>query len=137
MNKYVKSFLHRGLIFGGFGPIVVGIVFAIIDATIDGFHLDGWQILLAVASTYLLAFIQAGASVFNQIEHWSLSKSLICHLSTLYVAYVSCYLVNTWIPFKTEIVLIFTAIFVIFYLAVWLTVYLITKAVSKKLNKAL
>ena len=26
MNKYVREFLHRGLMFGGFGPIVFGII---------------------------------------------------------------------------------------------------------------
>ena len=30
MNKYLKEFFHRGLIFGGFGPIILGIVFAIL-----------------------------------------------------------------------------------------------------------
>lgn len=123
--------------FGGFGPVIVGIIYAILEGTVDGFALSGYEVCLGIVSTYLLAFVQAGASVFNQIEHWSLSKSLICHLSTLYVTYVTCYLVNTWIPFKVEIVLMFTAIFVLIYLAVWLTVYLIIKAVSKKLNKAL
>ena len=33
MNKYLKEFLHRGLIFGGFGPLVAGIVFLIIGLT--------------------------------------------------------------------------------------------------------
>ena len=39
MNKYLKIFLHRGLIFGGFGPIVVGIVYFILGQTLEGFSL--------------------------------------------------------------------------------------------------
>jgi hypothetical protein len=35
MNRYVKSFLHRGLIFGGFGPIICGIIFFIISAVMN------------------------------------------------------------------------------------------------------
>ena len=31
MNKYVKTYLHRGLLFGGLGPIVAGIVLGIIQ----------------------------------------------------------------------------------------------------------
>ena len=92
MNKYLRQFFHRGLIFGGFGPIVVGVILAIISVTTNNFEISGVQILLAIVSTYILAFIQAGVSVFNQIESWSLPKSLFCHFSLLYLAYIVCYL---------------------------------------------
>lgn len=134
MNKYLKSFLHRGLMFGGFGPIVVGIVYLILSKSIIDFALDGTQVFLAIISTYLLAFLQAGASVFNQIEHWSLPKSLLCHFATLYIAYTVCYLVNTWIPFEPTVLLIFTLIFVICYFAIWTVVYLSVKITSKRFN---
>lgn len=137
MNKYLKGFLHRGLIFGGFGPIIIGIIYAIIEKTTSGFSLTGKEVCLAVFSVYLLAFVQAGSSVFNQIEEWPLPKSLFFHFITLYTAYVTCYLINTWIPFKAEIVLIFTAIFVALYFIIWITVYLCVKATSKRFNKAL
>ncbi|MBQ6706653.1 MAG: DUF3021 domain-containing protein [Clostridia bacterium] len=135
MNKTVKEFLHRGLLFGGFGPIIVGIIFAILDKTADSFSLTGIQILIAIVSVYLLAFVQAGASVFNQIEHWSVPKSLACHFSVLYLAYVICYLVNNWIPFDIRAIFIFTAIFVVIYFAVWITVALSVRAVSRRLNQ--
>ncbi len=135
MNIYVKRFLHRGLLFGGFGPIVAGIVFFILSITLDDFSLTGTQVLLAIVSTYLLAFIQAGVSVFNQIEHWSIGKSLLFHFISLYLAYSICYVANSWIPFEPMVLVIFTAIFVISYLAIWLTVYFIVRATRKKLNK--
>ena len=134
MNKYLKEFLHRGLIFGGFGPIILGIVFAILEGTVDGFSLGGAEVLVAVLSTYVIAFVQAGASVFNQIEHWPIAKSMLFHFASLYIVYVGSYLVNTWIPFEPLAVLIFTAIFVAVYFAVWVTVYLIVKGCEKKLN---
>lgn len=129
MNQYVKEFLHRGLMFGGFGPIILGVIWAISNPAITG-----GQLLLGIVSIYLLAFLQAGASVFNQIEHWSLPKSVLCHFATLYVAYVGCYLLNSWIPFDWRVVAIFTAIFVVVYLAVWLVVYTCVKLTSQKLN---
>lgn len=137
MNKYVKEFLHRGLIFGGFGPIVVGIVFVILQYTVEGFSLSGMQVLLAVVSTYLLAFIQAGATVFNQIEHWSTVKSLLCHFGSLYVAYSVCYIANSWIPFEPMVLVIFTAIFVVSFFVIWTVVYLSVRAATKKFNKTL
>ena len=137
MNKYVKEFFHRGLIFGGFGPIVVGIVFVILQYTVEDFSLSGMQVLLAVVSTYLLAFIQAGVTVFNQIEHWSTVKSLLCHFGSLYAAYSVCYVANSWIPFDPMVLVIFTAIFAVSFFVIWTVVYLSVRAATKKFNKTL
>lgn len=137
MNKYIKEFLKRGLLFGGFGPIIAGIVYLILSITLKDFSLSGLEVFIAIISTYILAFVQAGASVFNQIEEWPIAKSLLCHLSLIYVAYILCYLVNTWIPFDWVIILIFTAIFLLTYFVIWITVYLCVKNQVKKLNENL
>ena len=137
MNKYFKEFLFRGLIFGGFGPIILGIVYYILSKTLNNFSLNGSEVLLGIISTYLLAFVQAGVTVFNQIEHWSVPKSLLCHFGSLYIVYVFCYIVNSWIPFEWGIVGLFTAIFVVLYFIIWFTVYFIAKATGKKLNSVL
>ncbi len=137
MNRYLKEFLNRGLVFAGFGPIILGIIFFILSKTVDDFCVSGGQIFLGIISTYILAFVQAGASVFNQIEHWSLPKSLFCHFGMLYAVYVLCYVLNSWIPFEWGVIGIFTAIFVVTYFVVWFTVYFIVKATGKKLNATL
>lgn len=134
MSKYVKYFLHRGLIFGGFGPIILGVIYAIISYSHADFSLSGKDVLIGIVSTYLLAFVQAGSSVFNQIEEWPLTKSLLCHFSSIYLAYVLCYIVNSWIPFEPMVIVVFSAIFAITYLIIWLTVYFIVKSTQKKLN---
>ncbi len=123
--------------FGGFGPIITGIVFSILGATLENFYLEGWQILLAIVSTYLLAFVQAGASIFNQIENWPLPKSLALHFTTLYLAYSITYIVNSWIPFEPMVLVIFTAIFIVSYAIIWLSVYLAVKSTEKRLNRNL
>lgn len=137
MNTYVKEFFKRGLIFGGFGPIVMAIIFYIISLCTKDFSVGGGEILLSIVSTYILAFVQAGASVFNQIEHWPLPKSLLCHFGVLYVAYVGCYILNSWIPFEPMVVVIFTAVFIITYFVIWITVFLCVKAAERKMNKKL
>ncbi len=137
MTIYVKQFLHRGMLFGGFGPIVVGVIYAILQQSLTDFALTGGQVCLAIVSTYLLAFLQAGATIFNQIEAWSLPKSLLCHFSTLYVAYTLCYLLNTWIPFEPMVLVLFTAIFVGGYFAIWLIVYLSVRGISRRFNQQL
>lgn len=137
MNIYVKEFFKRGMMFAGFGPVVVGVIYMILSKTVADFTLSGAEVFVAILSTYLLAFVQSGATVFNQIEHWPLMKSLLCHFSTLYIAYVLCYLINSWIPFDIKVVLIFTAVFVAIYFAVWVIVVCSVKAVSRKMNKKL
>lgn len=137
MNRYLKEFFHRGLMFGGFGPIILGIIYAIISNTTDDFSLTGNQVLLAIISVYALAFIQAGATVLNQIEHWPIMKSLLCHFSLLYVTYCTCYILNSWIPFEPAVIGIFTAVFVTVYFTVWIIVYFSVKGTSRKLNARL
>ena len=135
MNEYVKNYLLRGLMFGGFGPIIAGIILWLVQLTGAEVVLSGGEVLLAVISMYILAFVQAGSSVFNQIEGWPIAKSMGIHFLSLYVVYVFCYLINAWIPFAWEVIAIFSAIFVAVYLAIWITVYSIVKITSKKLNK--
>ena len=135
MKKIIKDFCHRGLIFGGFGPIILGIIYMIIEKTTPDFSLTATQIFVAIISVYMIAFVQAGTTVFNQIEHWSIPKSLFCHFSMLYVAYVGCYLVNSWIPFDIKVIIIFTAIFAATFFAIWIAVFISVKLTSKKLNK--
>ncbi len=137
MNKYLKEFLHRGLVFSGLGPIILGIIYFVLSLSIEGFALSGKEVLLGILSTYILAFIQAGVSVFNQIEHWSVSKSTALHFSLLYITYILCYLLNTWIPFEWLVIGIFTAVFVVSYFVIWLTAYLIVKKTSKEFNNRL
>lgn len=137
MNKYLKEFLHRGLMFAGFGPIVLGIIFFVLSKTVNDFYVSGGQILLGIISTYILAFVQAGVTVFNQIEHWSLPKSLLCHFGSLYAVYVLCYVLNSWIPFEWGVIGIFTAIFVTVFFVIWFVVYFVVKATRKKLNATL
>lgn len=135
--KWFKEFLKRGFAFAGLGPIIAGIVYLILSFAIKDFQLSGVQVFLAIISTYILAFVQAGASVFNQIEGWPLAKSLGIHLLSIYLAYVFCYLVNSWIPFEPVVILIFTGAFLVTYFIIWFTVYLIIKKASKKLNSNL
>ncbi len=137
MKTYIKSFLLRGMLFGGFGPIILGIVYAVLQNTLTDFSLSGTEVLLAIISTYLLAFLQAGASVFNQIESWPITRSLLFHFLTVYIAYSLCYLVNSWIPFEPAVLLIFTLIFIISYFVIWITVYFSVKSIAKKFNKQL
>lgn len=137
MNKYIKEFFHRGLMFSGFGPIVFSIIVLCISSSQNGVAFGAKEILTGIISTYLIAFVQAGATVFNQIEHWSVPRSLLFHFGSLYIVYSLCYILNSWIPFKLEVLAVFTAIFVAVYFAVWTTVYLCVRKTGKQFNEKL
>ena len=136
-TRPVRDFFFRGLLFGGFGPIIAGIVFLVLHFTLKDLTLTGLQVFTAIVSTYLLAFVHAGASVFNQIESWPLAKSTLCHFGLLYVAYVLCYVINSWIPFEPLVLGIFTAIFAVGYAVIWLAVYVSIRVTVKRLNRSL
>ena len=136
-TRPVRDFFFRGLLFGGFGPIIAGIVYLILHLTLKDLTLTGLQVFTVIVSTYLLAFVHAGASVFNQIESWPLAKSTLCHFGLLYIAYVLCYLINSWIPFEPLVLGIFTAIFAVGYAVIWLAVYVSIRMTVKRLNRSL
>jgi hypothetical protein len=136
MNKNLKEFLYTGLLFGGLGPIVLGIVYLIIDFNID-LSLSGSEFLLGILSTYLIAFVQAGSSTFHHFETWSTAKSFGIQLMLLYFSYLFFYLVNSWLSFSWIPIIVFTALFVVGYLIIWLVIYLIVKNNAKKLNEKL
>lgn len=136
-TRPVRDFFFRGLLFGGFGPIIAGIIYLVIHFTLEDLTMTGLQVFIAIVSTYLLAFVHAGASVFNQIESWPLAKSTLCHFGLLYIAYVLCYVINSWIPFEPLVLGIFTAIFAVGYAVIWLAVYVSIRVTVKRLNRSL
>ena len=137
MNKYFKEFLHRGLMFSGFGPIVFGIIVLCISYFDSVAVHSARNIFMGIVTTYTIAFVQAGVTVFNQIEHWSVPKSMFCHFGLLYVVYSLSYIANSWIPFKAEVIVTFTVIFAVLFFAVWGIVYLCVRKKKKKINEKL
>lgn len=135
MKKIIKSFVLRGLIFSGFGPLIVSIVYAIIGVCTKENLITTNQYLLSTLSSYLLAFIVAGCSILYQNEKLSLLKSSLIHSIALYITYLSCYLINSWIKANWLDVFIFTSIFVVGYFIIWISIYTSIKITVKKLNE--
>ena len=137
MKRYRKEFFLRGMMFGGFGPVILAVVYYIVNKTGVQTVFSGDEVIRGILSVYLLAFVHAGASVFNQIEEWGISKSIGAHFSVLYLVYSVCYLVNSWIPFDIKVFGFFTLIFITVYFVVWDIVYLCIKRSSKLINSKL
>ena len=128
--KIGTEFCKRGLMFSGFGALIVAAVSSLEGA-------EAARVFTSVASGWLLAFVVAGCSVFYQVESWGLAKATFLHIVSLYVAYLACYLLNGWLAASWQTVGIFTAIFAVCYLVIWSVVYLCVRNTAKKLNKTL
>lgn len=124
----VKEFCKRGFMFGGLGPLVFGIVCLFVD------EFNGNDVFLGIVSTYTIAFIHAGTSVFKDIDNWSIVKASGVQLLTLYITYTVLYLVNSWIPFKWSVLAIYTGLFIVAYIIIWLIVYSVVKRVTNGMN---
>ena len=123
--KAGREFCNRGLMFSGFGALIVAAV-----GSIEGMGAG----FMPVASGWLLAFVVAGCSVFYQVDAWGLGKATFLHVLALYAAYLGCSLLNGWLAAQWKTVAIFTAVFAVGYLIIWTVVYLCVKNTAKQLN---
>lgn len=137
MKKIVLEFLRRGLIACGFGPIILAILYLILQKQVGIDTLTVNQVCVGIFSISVLAFIAGGMNVIYQIERLPLMAAILIHGCILYFSYLGTYLINDWLEWGVEPILVFSGIFVIGYLAIWVVIYSITKRNTEKLNKIL
>jgi len=137
MKKYVKEFFRRGLIAAGFGPIILAVLYLILQQQGAINTLTVNEVCLGIASLYTLAFIAGGMNVIYQMERLPLMIAILIHGGVLYVSYLATYLLNGWLEDGMTPILVFTVIFVLGYLAIWVVIYSITKKRTEKINEIL
>ncbi len=137
MKKFWKEFLFRGLICAAGGPLVLAVIYGILDATGTVEAIPAMQVCLGIVTITLLAFIAAGMTAIYQSEQLPLPIMILLHGGGLYVAYILTYLLNGWLQNSLVPVLVFTGIFITGYALIWLIIYFIEKAKADKLNKLL
>lgn len=134
MKNIVLEFFRRGLIACGFGPIVLAIIYLILqqNAAIETLTVN--QVCIGIFSVAALAFIAGGLNVLYQIERLPLMVAILIHGVVLYFAYLGAYLLNDWLESGMMPILIFTVIFVVGYLVIWVIIYAIIRKRAEKLN---
>ena len=137
MKKFVLEFLRRGLIASGIGPIVLAIIYLILQQTAAVETLSVNQVCIGIFSITALAFIAGGMNAIYQIERLPLMVAILIHGGILYISYLVTYLLNDWIDFGALPIVVFTAIFVVGYLMIWAIIYSIIKRNTEKLNEGL
>lgn len=137
MKKNVLEFIRRGLIACGFGPLVLVILYLILNhrGVIETLTVN--QVCIGILSLSALAFIVGGMNVIYQIERLPLMTAILIHGSVLYISYLCTYLLNDWLEIGLTPILVFSVIFIVGYLAVWAIIYCVTKRNTEKLNRIL
>ena len=137
MKKFVLEFVRRGTIAMGIGPIVLAIVYIILQHTAAIDTLTVSQVCIGILSLSALAFIAGGMNAIYQIERVPLMTAILIHGGVLYIGYLGTYLLNDWLDFGALPIIVFTAIFVVGYVVIWAIIYSITKRNTAKLNEML
>ena len=137
MKKIVLEFVRRGFIASGIGPIVLAIVYLILQQTSAVETLSVNQVCIGIFSITVLAFIAGGMNAIYQIERLPLMVAILIHGGVLYIGYLGTYLLNDWLDFGVLPIVVFSAIFVVGYVVIWAIIYSIIKRNAAKLNKML
>ena len=137
MKRIVLEFVRRGLAACGLGPIVLAIIYLILQHNVNLETLTVNQVCLGIFSLSALAFIAGGMNVIYQIERLPLMVAILIHGGVLYISYLGTYLINDWLDWGIIPILVFSGIFVLGYLVIWVIIYSIIKRNTEKLNKIL
>ena len=137
MKQFTLEFIRRGVRASGIGPIILAIVYLILqqNAVIETLSVN--QVCLGIFSLTALAFIAGGMNAIYQIERLPLMVAILIHGVVLYVSYLGTYLLNDWLDSGVLPIIVFTAIFVVGYILIWTTIYTIIKKNTEKVNMML
>ena len=137
MKQFIKEFFRRGLIACGFGPLILAVLYLILQRQGILQTLSVNEVCLGIFSLSALAFIAGGMNVLYQIERLPLMVAILIHGIVLYLSYLATYLLNGWLQRGIIPIGVFTLIFILGYLAVWAVIYCITKRNTDQLNELL
>ena len=134
MKKIILDFLRRGFVASGFGPIVLAVLYLILQHQVNLQTLTVHQVCLGIFSLSALAFLAGGMNVIYQIERLPLMVSILIHGIVLYIGYLVTYLLNGWLEWGTAPILVFSGIFFAGYLMIWAVIYSVTKKKAATIN---
>ncbi|MBR0327544.1 MAG: DUF3021 domain-containing protein [Clostridia bacterium] len=137
MKKHILEFFLRGLAACGFGPIVLAVLYLILNrhGVIETLAVD--EVVVGIFSISALAFVVGGMNVVYKIERLPLMLAILIHGGVLYCSYLATYLVNDWLEMGVTPITVFSCIFVFGYLVIWAVIYSVTKRKTEKLNEML
>ena len=137
MKKFVSEFMRRGMVAGGFGPIILAIVYLSLyhNGVIETLTVE--EVCKGIFSVTALAFLAGGMNAVYQVERLPLMPAILIHGVSLYIGYLVMYRFNNWLEGGTASIMFFTVIFVVGYVVIWVIIYFVTKRNTDKVNAVL
>ena len=137
MKNKLKEFIRRGLVACGFGPIILAVLYLILQRQAGLDTLSVNEVCIGIFSISALAFVAGGMNVVYQLERLPLMLAIFIHGAVLYLSYLVTYLLNGWLELGLKPLLVFSGIFLLGYLLVWAFIYFVTRRSTAKLNAML
>lgn len=137
MKRFTLEFLRRGIIASGIGPIILALVYLILQASENVYALTVNDVTLGIFSLFTLAFIAGGMNAIYQIERLPLMTAVLIHGIVLYIGYLITYLINDWLDFGIIPIIVFSGIFVVGYVIIWSIIYFIIRKNTARINEIL
>ena len=135
MKRNILEFFRRGLAACGFGPMVLAVLYLILQRQGVIEMLTVTEVCRGIFSLSALAFVAGGMNMIYQIERLPLMTAILIHGSVLYASYLGTYLLNGWLEWGTTPILVFSGIFIVGYLAIWAVIFSVTRRRTAQLNE--
>ena len=135
MKKHMLDFIRRGLTAWGLGPVILAVLYLILQQKGVLETLSVSQVCIGILSLSALAFIAGGMNALYQIEQLPLMMAILIHGGVLYLSYLATYLVNDWLEWGIAPILVFSGIFVVGYFIIWAIIYWIIKKNTDQINE--
>ena len=137
MKKHIRGFFRRGLVACGIGPLVLAVLYLILQHQCQVQTLTVNEVCLGIVSLSVLAFVAGGMNVVYEMERLPLMVAILIHGGVLYGAYIVIYLINGWLAQQLVPILVFTGIFIAGYALIWAFIYFVSRAKIARINAKL
>ena len=137
MKKHILEFIRRGMVACGLGPIILAVLYLVLQKNGSLQVLTVKQVCLGIFSLSALAFVAGGMNALYQIERLPLMTAIVIHGGILYISYLCTYLINDWLDFGIMPIIVFSAIFVAGYIVIWAIIYSFVRRSTAKINEIL
>lgn len=137
MKKYLMEFMQRGLVACGFGPLVLAVLYLVLQGQGIVQMLSVNEVCMGIFSLFTLAFVAGGMNVVYQIERLPMMAAISIHGGVLYASYLAAFLLNGWLDWGVTPMLVFTGIFAVGYIAIWAVIYTVIRSRTRQLNEML
>jgi len=134
-KNFMKDFGKRGMLFAWLGPVILCIVWYLLNRNGVVPELSIPVIIQNILTILFMAFIAAGISAVYTVEKLPYAMASLIQMAVLYFDYMIVYLFNGWLPVSA--LPVFSLIFFVGFAVIWFIIYLSIKRATGRMNSKL